>query len=88
MSSVTPLGRWWASIPEDHLPNHPDAQTEFARNWVKPWGDRRQEIVFIGVGLEHETICTRLNAALVRADEFTPQNWVDLPDPFPNWKQR
>lgn len=86
MSSVTPLGRWWASIPEDRLPTHPDAQSEIARNWVEPWGDRRQEIVFIGVDLDRETICAHLNAALVQADAFTPQNWVDLPDPFPNWK--
>ncbi|MGB0904070.1 MAG: GTP-binding protein, partial [Mangrovicoccus sp.] len=43
LSSVTPLGRWWASVPEDRLPTHPQAQAEIARNWVEPWGDRRQE---------------------------------------------
>ncbi len=85
MSSAKPLGRWWASVPEDRLPTHPDAQAEIARNWVEPWGDRRQEIVFIGVGLERDTICTKLNAALVDATEFEPEAWADLPDPFPNW---
>ena len=88
MSSVTPLGRWWASVPEERLPKHPDAQAEIARNWVEPWGDRRQEIVFIGVDMDREAICARLNAALMNAGDFTPGDWTQLPDPFPRWGQR
>lgn len=83
LSSVTPLGRWWASVPQHRLPTHPEAQAEIARNWVEPWGDRRQEIVFIGVGLDREAICVRLNTALVDTVEFTPENWAGLADPFP-----
>ncbi len=88
LSSIAPLGRWWASVPEDRLPTHPQAQAEIARNWVEPWGDRRQELVFIGSGLEREVICERLNAALVDADEFQPWAWADMADPFPKWGQR
>lgn len=88
MSSVTPLGRWWASVPEERLPQHPDAQAEIARNWVEPWGDRRQEIVFIGVDMDREALCARLNAALVNAGDFTPSDWTQLPDPFPRWGVR
>lgn len=86
-ANVTPLGRWWASVPPERLPSHPDAQREIARNWAEPWGDRRQEIVFIGVDLDREAICARLNAALVPAGDFTPEAWADLPDPFPRWGQ-
>ncbi|OIQ41534.1 MAG: 4-hydroxytetrahydrobiopterin dehydratase [Roseobacter sp. MedPE-SWde] len=88
LSSIAPLGRWWASVPEDRLPTHPQAQAEIARNWVEPWGDRRQELVFIGAGLEREEICARLNAALVDADAFEPWAWTDMADPFPQWGQR
>lgn len=88
LSSIAPLGRWWASVPEDRLPTHPQAQAEIARNWVEPWGDRRQELVFIGSGLEREVICERLNSALVNADEFLPWAWTDMADPFPQWGQR
>lgn len=88
LSSIAPLGRWWASVPEDRLPTHPQAQAEIARNWVEPWGDRRQELVFIGSGLEREVICERLNSALVDADEFQPWAWADMADPFPQWGQR
>lgn len=87
LSSVKPLGFWWASVPEDRLPTHPQAQAEIARNWAEPWGDRRQELVFIGVGLERETICARLNAALLDTNDFTPQEWTHLSDPFPQWGQ-
>ena len=85
MSSVTPLGRWWASVPQERLPKHPEAQAEIARNWAEPWGDRRQEIVFIGAGLDREAICAKLNDALVDTTEFEPEAWVSLPDPFPRW---
>ncbi|MGB0661699.1 MAG: GTP-binding protein [Mangrovicoccus sp.] len=86
LSSVTPLGRWWASVPEDRLPTHPQAQAEIARNWVEPWGDRRQEIVFIGSDFDREAICARLNAALVDSDEFQPEAWRGFADPFPEWR--
>ncbi|WP_297339321.1 GTP-binding protein [Pseudophaeobacter sp.] len=88
LSSVAPLGRWWASVPQDRLPDHPQAQAEIARNWVEPWGDRRQELVFIGAGLERETICARLNDALVDTTDFNPDAWTDMADPFPQWGQR
>ncbi len=88
LSSVAPLGRWWASVPQDRLPDHPQAQAEIARNWVEPWGDRRQELVFIGAGLERETICARLNEALLDVDDYQPDAWADMADPFPQWGQR
>lgn len=88
LSSVAPLGRWWASVPQDRLPDHPQAQAEIARNWVEPWGDRRQELVFIGAGLERETISARLNDALVDTTDFNPDAWTDMADPFPQWGQR
>lgn len=50
--------------------------------------DRRQELVFIGTGMDRETISARLNAALLDADRFEPDNWAALSDPFPQWGQR
>ncbi len=88
LSSVKPLGFWWAAVPQDRLPTHPQAQDEIARNWAEPWGDRRQELVFIGVGLEREKICASLNAALLDVNDFEPEKWADLSDPFPYWGQR
>ena len=88
MSTVAPLGRWWAAVPEKYLPTHPEAQAEIARNWAEPWGDRRQEMVFIGTAMDREAIQDALNGALIDSPAFTPEAWADLPDPFPRWGQR
>jgi G3E family GTPase len=88
VSSVAPLGRWWAAVPRDRWPTHPGALAEVAAKWAEPWGDRRQEIVFIGSGLDQPAIRTALDAALVAARDFTPHAWAGLDDPFPRWGQR
>jgi len=88
ISSVTPLGGWWASVPKDRWPTHPDSLREVGSKWVEPWGDRRQELVFIGAGLDEAAIRARLDAALVPAGDFTPEAWKHLPDPFPAWGKR
>ncbi|GAB1480548.1 GTP-binding protein [Paracoccaceae bacterium] len=86
VSSVAPLGRWWSAVPAARLPTHPDARAEIMARWVEPWGDRRQELVFIGQGLDAAALTARLDAALVQTAEFTPAAWADLPDTFPLWR--
>ncbi len=89
LSSVKPLGTWWASVPEERWPDHQGARDYIAENWVDPWGDRRQEIVFIGAGIDWDDIKSRLDAALL--PEIAAQNPDslphDLPDPFPIWRR-
>ena len=51
VSSVRPLGGWWASVPRDRWPEHPESVARTMQRWEDPWGDRRQELVFIGLGL-------------------------------------
>jgi G3E family GTPase len=88
VSSVTPLGGWWVSVPRDRWPTHPDMLAEVAGKWAEPWGDRRQELVFIGAGMDESAIRARLDAALIQAQDFTPDAWTGLPDPFPQWGKR
>ncbi|RDD95403.1 GTP-binding protein [Paracoccus pantotrophus] len=88
MSSVTPLGGWWASVPRDRWPTHPDSLQDIGKVWQEPWGDRRQELVFIGSGMDPAAITKALDDALVEARDFTPEAWAGLPDPFPQWGQR
>jgi G3E family GTPase len=88
ISSVSPLGGWWASVPRDRWPTHPDALAEVAAKWLEPWGDRRQEIVFIGAAMDEARIRRALDAALMPARSFDPQSWARLPDPFPSWKRQ
>ena len=88
ISSVSPLGVWWAAVPRDRWPDHPDSLREVAAKWIEPWGDRRQELVFIGAGMDIADICARLDAALVPTEGFTLEDWTNLPDPFPAWGRR
>jgi G3E family GTPase len=82
LSSVTPLGTWWAAVPRKRWPDHAQAQTYLRAHWQEPWGDRRQEIVFIGAGIDWPALRGRLDAALMQ-DEGVE----DLPDPFPRWRR-
>ena len=52
LSSVRPIGTWWASVPQDRWPDHDSVREYLAERWVEPWGDRRQELVFIGSGID------------------------------------
>lgn len=88
VSSVTPLGGWWASVPCERWPTHPDALSEVASKWQEPWGDRRQELVFIGSGMKEAALRLALDAALIPASEFTPLAWTGFSDPFPEWKRK
>jgi G3E family GTPase len=86
VSSVSPLGRWWAAVPEGRWPKHPDALADLRAHWAEPWGDRRQEIVFIGHGMDRAALVAALDAALVPAEGFAPADWAGMADPFPQWK--
>ncbi|MEM7191058.1 MAG: GTP-binding protein [Pseudomonadota bacterium] len=88
LSSVTPLGTWWAAVPKQRWPDNDGARAYMAERWVEPWGDRRQEIVFIGSGIDWAKLKTRLDAALVPEHLAPgPDALPDLPDPFPAWRR-
>ncbi|AVW89886.1 zinc metallochaperone GTPase ZigA [Celeribacter baekdonensis] len=88
LSSVKPLGTWWASVPKDRWPDNDSARDYMTAHWAEPWGDRRQEIVFIGSGIDWPTLKARLDACLVPEHlAASPDARTDLPDPFPVWRR-
>jgi G3E family GTPase len=87
LSSVKPLGTWWASVPRDRWPDHEGARQYMASHWSEPWGDRRQELVFIGAGIDWPAIKARLDACLVPEDLAPgPDALPEMSDPFPVWR--
>ena len=89
LSGVTPLGTWWAAVPKERWPDSEAGRAYMEAQWEEPWGDRRQEIVFIGSGIDWPALKARLDAALLpetvaRDTDSLP----DLPDPFPVWRRK
>jgi G3E family GTPase len=79
-------GLWWASVPKDQWPDHPEWHVAMKPYLDPVWGDRRQEIVFIGCHPMNEVrIRAELDACLVPETDFEPRRWRDMPDPFPSW---
>ena len=86
LSSVAPLGTWWASVPEDRWPQSEGLEDYLKKHWEEPWGDRRQEIVFIGADIDWPALKAKLDAALVDGEDLATGR--DLPDPFPRWQRQ
>ncbi len=82
-------GLWWASIPKQYWPED-EGWRQSMQPYLDPfWGDRRQELVFIGtVAMDEGAICAALDNCLVEADNFVPDEWASLYDPFESWDQR
>ena len=79
-------GLWWAAVPKQRWPDDADWRRSMAPYLDPVWGDRRQEIVFIGVDpMDERAIRRELDACLVPANSFRPENWTSLGDPFPAW---
>jgi len=88
LSSVKPLGNWWATVPKERHPDHPSAQAYINAHWQEPWGDRRQEIVFIGAGIDWPALKAKLDGCLVPAVAAKGSDDLpDFPDPFPVWRR-
>lgn len=86
---VSAMGFWWSAIPKSRWPDHEEWRKLMARHWSPVWGDRRQELVFIGIGMDEAAIRAALDACLVgssTAPKFEAEAWSRLPDPFPAWR--
>jgi len=83
------MGLWWASVPQEQWPDDPGFLRAIGPYLDPVWGDRRQEIVFIGADpMDEQRIRDDLDACLVGTDRFAPDLWRNLPDPFASWTRR
>jgi len=84
------MGAWWADVPKARWPEDSGWRRHIAGIWDPVYGDRRQEIVFIGADMDEMAIRCQLDACLVgdaNAREMPVKAWRRLPDPFPAWKR-
>lgn len=80
-------GQWWAAVPPEHWPEDPEAVAALRAEWAEPYGDRRQELVFIGQNVDEARLRAELDACLLSDAELAagPEAWRRYPDAFPAW---
>lgn len=85
--TLTAGGTWWIDAPQDEWPDDPLELADIRAQLVGDYGDRRQELVFIGIELDEQAIRAALDDCLMTDDEFAlgPLGWSDFEDPFPEW---
>eukprot|EP00814_Leptocylindrus_danicus_P016396 CAMPEP_0116012450 /NCGR_PEP_ID=MMETSP0321-20121206/5135_1 /TAXON_ID=163516 /ORGANISM="Leptocylindrus danicus var. danicus, Strain B650" /LENGTH=640 /DNA_ID=CAMNT_0003481805 /DNA_START=13 /DNA_END=1935 /DNA_ORIENTATION=- len=73
---INTAGKWWGSITKDQMKayfanNIPEYDRIMREDWVSDeWGDRRQEIVFIGVNLDEDAIRAALDECICTEKEM------------------
>lgn len=71
-------GVWWSSMPYEKRMQYLafiENQKQIELNWDKNFGDRKNEIVFIGQDMDEKQIRSELNACLSTDEELASQKW-------------
>jgi G3E family GTPase len=84
---LEPGGMWWAAVPRDEWPDEPEERAEVEKDWQEPFGDRMQQLVFIGIHLDETRVRRHLDACLLQDAEMAlgPAGWRTFADPFDRW---
>ena len=82
-------GMFWKAVPQERWPTDADYLASIEKQWEEPFGDMRQELVFIGQDLDQTAITHALDNCLLSEDEVLQGKdyWLSLNDPFPAWEQ-
>lgn len=57
------------------------------KTWDPKFGDRRQEIVLIGINFDKEQVTKDLNKCLLTEKEMAdPDQWSEFEDPLEEWE--
>jgi G3E family GTPase len=80
-------GMFWKSVPKTNWPTNPEYLASIEEKWVEPFGDMRQELVFIGQRLDQAAMTQALDNCLLTEEEVLrgKDYWASLNDPFPDW---
>jgi G3E family GTPase len=80
-------GYWWAAIQRSAWPKDDAALAEIRSEWEEPYGDRRQELVLIGIDMDELALRHKLDSCLLTSAEMRrgTKAWRTFSDPFPVW---
>jgi G3E family GTPase len=82
---LEPAGVWWAARSEP--PADEETREWLAKQWIEPHGDRRQQLVMIGVDMDSKSQRLGLELCLLSDEELAEgaSAWAAFEDPFPAW---
>ena len=82
-------GMFWKAVPKENWPTDQDYLDSIAESWEEPFGDMRQELVFIGQDLDKTAVTKALDDCLLSEDELLKgkEYWKTFADPFPAWER-
>ncbi|MFK7692561.1 GTP-binding protein [Paenibacillus sp. HJGM_3] len=78
-----PAGYWVAALPSAEQERARQEDPELTSKWDVAYGDRINQIVFIGIDLEPDKMISELDACLL-SDEEMKQDWTQFRDELPN----
>ena len=80
-------GRWWRFVDKSHWPQDEQTLQAIMKHWQTETGDCRQELVFIGQGMDMALLNANLDVCLLTEEELQrdPQSWRFGEDPFGSW---
>jgi G3E family GTPase len=81
-------GRWYAATPKSGWPTEEEDLTLIQEDWDPTYGDRGQELVFIGQDFSVEEMRARLEECLLTDAEDLAgvAQWKKMKDPLPKWE--
>ena len=81
-------GMFWKAIPKKDWPTDIDYLASINKVWAEPFGDMRQELVFIVQNMDEAGLSKALDECLLPMQEVLKgkEYWATLYDPFPEWK--
>jgi G3E family GTPase len=84
---VEPGGLWWAAVPREEWPDEPELLQFVEQRWHPEHGDRRQELVLIGIDLDRAALTALLDTCQLTDEEFAlgSAGWAAFPDSFGEW---
>jgi G3E family GTPase len=88
IATVEPVGRWWAAVPKERWPAEGSRErASIEQNWQQPYGDRINEVVFIGRDMDQEAIQVAFEECQLQAYEISKglDYWQKQSDEFPEW---
>ena len=82
-------GMFWKAVPKKDWPTDEDSLASIEKQWVEPFGDMRQELVFIGQNMDRNGLTKALDDCLLSEEDVLRGKgyWTILHDPFPVWTE-